>query len=760
MRRRNRNRNSKSAKNVVQPQNVLARQNSWSPTEQTFDKKIQQQTDKEAIAQYLEAFTVLFSRVNSILAGRQIKCELSLNDALAFTDGNTVFFRFDNLESAFRSYVNRQRSSVTGNAVAQYKLMDRLGELRGLNYHELAHCLFTPKRTSSLVKMLLEETQTTTNSSVAAHLSKIYNILEDARIESLFVAKYPASQYFFTDAVMKYIAKNPSASSFLLMDGRKYLPLELRNAFREKMLTPSAGYFTTHQISEKDLDLLSNLNDTYRSLSLTPSACKKNNEDKIAFEICKKYLAILLRNNCLEEVAKHGDVGGHSQHSNTKTDSEVEDLQEKRKQQEEEFDSEDSKDSDDSEDSGDSGDSEDSEDSKDSGDSDGSGDSDDSDEDSEDSDGSGDSDDSEDSDDSKDSDDSFDSDDDSDDSGSKSQDASSDSGKSKLSDSDKVFAKVFQNNKITVQQEMADVLSQISSLVEKTKYDKLFSKCEKPNNFAGTPIAYRALATNLARTIGKLKADSDNQWETGSAVGKFNIIRSIESRDLHFDVFDEYLDEGDERPDAEVVILLDQSSSMASRSYVVGSPSVISPMMTTMGEASASMWAIKYACNQHDIPCSVVGYDDGYQALYSTTTKVGLSQIPIFDCRGGTYPEQVLTIAKTILQKSEAKHKLLFSITDGDWFIDRLGLKAIDDMNKNGILTFLVQLPSNYTWNNGKDGRLVVEKPEYSLIAQRVLSDGKSTPMNFGHQYLVQSHDCVSLTNAIGKHITGAMMKP
>jgi hypothetical protein len=747
--RRNRNRSGgNSSKNIVQPQNVLSRQNSWQAGEQTLENQIKQQTDKEVISQYLEAFTVLFGRVNSILAGRQIKCELSNNNALAFTDGNTIFFRFDNLETAFKAYVNRQRNSMVGNTLAQNKLMDRLGQLRGLNYHELAHCLFTPKRTSSLLKMLSEEVKTTTNSSVSAHLPKIFNLLEDARIESLFVAKYPASQYFFTDAVMKYIANNPSTFSFLLMDGRKYLPLELRKAFREALIA-------SQSISEKDLDLLSDLNDTYRSLSLTPSACKKGNEDKIAFEICKKYLAILERNNILEECAKHGDdnVGGHSQHTNTKTDSEVEELHEIRQEQEEEFDSEDSEDSEDSKDSGDSDGSDDSDDSD---DSEGSGDSDD---DSEDSDDSDDSDSSGGSDDSDD--DSDDSDDGSDNSGSLSKENSS-AGKSKLSEKDKVFAEVFQSNKVTVQQEMADVLSQISSLVETTKYDKLFSKCGKPSHFAQTPIAYRALATNLARTIGKLKADSDNQWETGSSFGKFNIVRSIESRDLHFDVFDEYLDEGDERPDAEVVILLDQSSSMASRSYIVGSPNLLSPMMNTMGEASASMWAIKYACNQHDIPCSVIGYDDSYQALYSTNTKVGLSQIPIFDCRGGTYPEQVLTIAKTILQKSEAKHRLLFSITDGDWFVDRLGLKAIEDMNKSGALTFLVQLPSSFSWGVSSElnGGTFIEKPNFSLIAQRVLPDGKTTPVNYGHQYLVQSHDCVSLTNAIGKHITGAMMNP
>ena len=68
-----------SSKGVVQPQNVLNRQQSWGDGQQTLEKQEKQQADKEVVAQYLEAFTVLFSRVNSILAVRQIKCELSNN---------------------------------------------------------------------------------------------------------------------------------------------------------------------------------------------------------------------------------------------------------------------------------------------------------------------------------------------------------------------------------------------------------------------------------------------------------------------------------------------------------------------------------------------------------------------------------------------------------------------------------------------------------------------------------------------------------
>ena len=729
-RRNHGRRSSGNSKGKINPSDLLSRQRGFHEPNGQTQTEDQQQKSKESVAQYLEAFTVLFGRVNSILAGREINCELSNNNAIAFTDGNTVYFQFGNLTTCFTNYIVSRNKSVVGRSMAQHKLMDKLGELRGLNYHELAHCLFTPKRTSSFLKLIQNEVKNTTSTVISQHLHKIYNILEDARIESLFVAKYPASQYFFTDAVMKFIAKQQGDFNFVLMDGRKYLPLHLRQVFQKQMLDSGV-------ISDKDLALLSDLNDTYRSLSLTPVACKKHNEDKIALEICLKYLKILARNNLLA-VSDWGndDIGGHSQHTNTKTESDKE-LHEVRKEQEEEFDSEESEESeesDDSEESKGSGESDDSEDSEDD---------------------SGDSEDSEDSDDSDDSEASKPSQ-----SSGSFEKASKTATQSKLSESDKVFAEVYQDNKLSVQQEMQDVLSQISSIVEKTKYDKLFSKCETPSSFTPSPMAYRALATNLARTIGKLKADSDNQWETGSSFGKFNIMRSIESRDLHFDVFDEYLDEGDERPDAEVVILLDQSSSMNSRSWVVGQESTLSPMFSTMGEASASMWAIKYACNQHDIPCSVIGYDDSYQALYSTETKVGLSQIPIFDCRGGTYPDECLAVAKTILQKSEAKHRLLFSITDGDWWVGNNGLKAIEEMNKDGILTLLVQLPSGFAHTRNDKGNLEYGKPHFSEISARQYSNGKTAPVNYGHKYLIQSHDCVSLTNAIGKHITGAMMNP
>jgi hypothetical protein len=122
-------------------------------------------------------------------------------------------------------------------------------------------------------------------------------------------------------------------------------------------------------------------------------------------------------------------------------------------------------------------------------------------------------------------------------------------------------------------------------------------------------------------------------------------------------------------------------------------------------------------------------------------------------------------VAKTILQKSEAKHKLLFSITDGEWFVSQTGCNTIAEMNKAGVLTFLVQLPTSFKSDSSNDAQhfgkpSVIVAPNFSFIARRMMANNKQTPANYGHQYLVQSHDCVSLTNAIGKHITGAMMNP
>jgi Mg-chelatase subunit ChlD len=119
----------------------------------------------------------------------------------------------------------------------------------GMNYHELAHILFTPRLTT-------EELSWRKSRSETVYLKPVSNFLEEARIETMFGAMWPKAKHFFTVMLVKILLgkyEKPSdvmhASSaaslgytheqshgiwvHLLTYGRKYLPADLRASIRE-----------------------------------------------------------------------------------------------------------------------------------------------------------------------------------------------------------------------------------------------------------------------------------------------------------------------------------------------------------------------------------------------------------------------------------------------------------------------------------------------------------------------------------------------
>ena len=98
-----------------------------------------------------------------------------------------------------------------------------IATLHGLNYHEVAHLLYSPRVGSEFGRWVSENQK----------LLRAFNILEDARIEVLLTHKYPAVLPFITNTVLKSISKNIIAEQFIIARGRRYLPLEVRQTFAD-----------------------------------------------------------------------------------------------------------------------------------------------------------------------------------------------------------------------------------------------------------------------------------------------------------------------------------------------------------------------------------------------------------------------------------------------------------------------------------------------------------------------------------------------
>lgn len=105
---------------------------------------------------------------------------------------------------------------------------DTIVSMNGTNYHELAHILFSPRAGSSLGQYV-------TNNK----MKRAFNMLEEARIEKMLVAKYPSTRMFLEATVLGYALKDSPdnwGDMFPVLTGRRYLDVELRQMIADKFI--------------------------------------------------------------------------------------------------------------------------------------------------------------------------------------------------------------------------------------------------------------------------------------------------------------------------------------------------------------------------------------------------------------------------------------------------------------------------------------------------------------------------------------------
>ena len=150
----------------------------------------------------LNSVGVVYERADSILTAQNVSVTVVNDKAMdcsAMNDGKTIIFNADLIED-----INDET----------------IVSMHGLNYHEVAHILYTPRENSLIGKFVTEN-----------RLMRAYNILEDSRIENMISAKYPSTKPFLEATMTEIISRsNPSdwGDLFILTTGRKYLDLEIR----------------------------------------------------------------------------------------------------------------------------------------------------------------------------------------------------------------------------------------------------------------------------------------------------------------------------------------------------------------------------------------------------------------------------------------------------------------------------------------------------------------------------------------------------
>ena len=548
--------------------------------EQVADEQI---LDAFEVDQRLRALSSIYQLTDSIIAGERLKISVVQNPSPipAWTTGTEIFFNALNVDT--RDFYD-------------------VVKLHGLNFHELAHVLYSPRAGTSLLQWVIENS-----------MFMSFNILEDQRIESLLTTRYPSTAPWLTAAVMRWVLQEPEAldRGYLFLRGRRFLPGEMRGMLRAR--------FARQDL----LPELDRIIDTYRRL-VFPTDYDQAQALVRAFDE-------LLREVMPDQSTP--DPNGHHHHPenvpNSGRPAPVKQQRELRDRMSQERQDEGNEQGDGDEEGDQQPSPSDAQDSK---------------------------------------------------QDQPSPDSDSDNGHDAgLGSSDRDPFEDIER----LEEMLEEILDRDDVRNDVTRHLRQISVATGGENlataqwFPEAPLpGYPAMANRLARTLERLREESDPGWIREQDFGRLNVVRWATERDVEtaFDRWDEGVSDA---VDIEAVIMLDISGSMSG----------------VVQQAYNAMWVLKRAFDSVDMSTTVLLYSDDSSTLYRSDERAD-GDVRVAWGGGGTDALPALQEATRILAASERRHKMLIALTDGQWYpgVDMYGLTAdeyITKLNDAGVHTAL-----------------------------------------------------------------------
>ena len=624
----------------------------------------------------MQALANMFTKADRVLTGDHnltvgVKYGASY-PAPAWSDGINITFNGDMIDSLTDA--------------------ETLVRVFGLNYHEMAHHLFTPR---------LKNT-TFGNAIQYEGLKMSFNVLEDQRIETLLTGIYPSTIPYLVSTFMRYCIASEAAwkTNYALAYGRRFIPADVRRAFRSR--------FSKQAI----LPQLERIIDDYRLLVFP------KHEDR-ALELIREFHQLLTSNN----VPPIHDPNGHTEGRPDITKGTPDGV---RKQQQasdaaSELDDalDDAEDDDLDDGPGAGGEGDDTEDADDDtaseGGEGGQGDGEDTDDES--SDGtSSDEEDFDDSDDdwgngtgdiSDDADGTYGdpSDDDAADDGGEgtvSSDTESDQGGGKAGQqgdsddlSDDELRQLFDDVRSQAEDD-DDLTSEVES-AQRTISGRtgLGSNLPRKTGMREMPVYSEDVAAvrKFASVLDRLRQDTDPGWNQYQRNGRLNVQRVIQGAKFE-EAWDRWEPGHSDATDIECVIAIDTSISMR---YQVDA-------------ASRALWVIKRALESLNAKVTVFSFDNKAYTVYKKDERVNHGTYRFIPAGGGTVPTVAVQEAVRILDSSDSTTRIFIAITDGDWgygygfgsmrdpnlVTDMSADDMIAAMNHHNITTALAFIPDAY----------------------------------------------------------------
>ena len=587
---------------------------------QTFVDRAQkiQEEENERNRQRIERLTRYFARVNSALTFRPItvKVEHASLNAPAWSGASDIV-------------LNSRLINDLNNGVS-------VANLRGLNFHELSHILYTSRRGSAIVNWVDEN-----------NYRQAFNALEDQRIETLFTSRFPSTVDWFVVTVATYFVNDEESfkTSYPLLRGRKYLPLEIReqsrNLFPVQELVPQICEIVDEYrtlIYPRDTERGKELIERFHNLFPNTGHGEGHGEGGNGEQDVRDYndLADWEKELLGESTPANNsnDKGGtvvlncpmgHGERPTEGIESSMSSRPQPAKQQQR--DSERAKQLDKTVIDENKTQSQPQSDSQ-----------------------------------------------------SKSQD---NGGKNAGNSREKTIAIL--NTAITDILDKTNVRNEIENTIRIVNGLPSLSS----NNLEEPELArYRSVlpdsktqsaSLSFARELERLKAKFDPAWDKFESRGKLNASRFMRGDDLDT-VFDTWNEGREDVTEIECVIALDNSGSMGGDKAT---------------NAYRAMYAIKFALDRIGANCSVIVFNSYTTTLYRASDKANNS---VRDCgtTGGTNAEYAVKYATKLLAESEKPVKLFFAITDGEWSDTHLCDPEIKKMNRAGVLTAFAYIPEQH----------------------------------------------------------------
>jgi len=594
------------------------------------------------VALRADAFFSLFERVNGSIARRDVPTRGGATRyGTGHTDGETITIDETALRSALKEAVKERN-------LGSSRVVKAITHIEGLNYHELSHVLFTPRHTHRPTKGVL--------ASPHPWATFAYNVLEDTRIEGLFLARYSAATPYFRSLITNFILAapggfEPEPSNWLLLHGRRYMDAKIRNAARKVFEAEFAGVIES--------DFVANLIDEYRLLVFPKDADR-------ALELVEDLA------NIIEVIRDHGnlpnEVDTHDHHRKGKADNdEAKEANKTVKAEAEEAEdaegasaadeSSDTEEGDESEGAGSEGDEKADSDGVSASDNPGEG---------------AEGDEASDSDEAP---------------GGAEDGAGGDAGNETNSDpvdGEPSLRELLEEAAEAVEEELAvKARETLKNANEEYVNNNSVELGDVSKEFNGRPLldtdlspGHKIAKADLVRVFEELRGSHEPHWVKRVDRGRLNLSAAMEARGLHTDVFDKWTDDGEDAASVEAVVLVDLSSSMSGMIH----------------ETTHGLWILTAAADELDIPLTVLGYNTEGHLLAKPGEGPFARHLRV---SGGTNPTEALASAERIFLATDARHKLLFSLTDGDWWDSDHAHDIVDRINAlPGARSVLIYLAS------------------------------------------------------------------